>query len=56
MDRIYRNRKFSLAVVFTAVGVVALFTGYMGGGEFIGLSATVLGLYGAANLLEARSD
>jgi len=32
-----------------------LFTGKLGGGEFIGIAATVLGLYGGANVLGKRN-
>lgn len=52
MDEKYRSRKFGLACAFTVAGMTGLFTGFLGGGEFIGLAGTVLGLYAAANVLE----
>jgi len=35
-------------------GIAALFSGQMGGGEFIGLAGVILGLYGGANVMEGR--
>ena len=55
MDHQFRSRKFILAAVFTMAGVAGLFTGKLGGGEFIGIAATVLGLYGGANVLGKRN-
>ena len=52
VDEKYRSRKFLLASLFTTAGVIALFAEKMTGGEFIGLSGTVLALYGAANLMD----
>jgi hypothetical protein len=46
MDRLYRHRRFGLAVAITLASIGALYTGRIGGGEFIALSATVLGMYG----------
>lgn len=51
-----KSRKFILALVFTITGVAAMFTGKLGGGEFIGLAATVLGLYGGANVLAGKVE
>lgn len=51
-----KSRKFILALVFTIAGVAAMFTGKLGGGEFIGLAATVLGLYGGANVLAGKVE
>jgi len=51
----YRSRKFALAVAFTTVGTIGLFTDKIGGGEFIGLAGVVLALYGAANVMEKKS-
>ena len=54
MDRLMRQRKFALACLFAAVTVIALFTGHITGGEFIASEAAILGLYGAANVMEKR--
>ena len=45
-----RQRKFTLAVFFAAVGTIGLFTTKIGGGEFVGLAATILGMYNIANI------
>jgi hypothetical protein len=55
MDNRFRSRKFLLAVAFTTTGVVGLFADKIGGGEFIGLAGVVLGLYGTASVVEAKS-
>ena len=52
MDRIFRQRKFVLALIFTFTGIAALFLGFLTGGEFIMLVGLILGLYGAANVAE----
>ena len=54
MDDRYRSRKFGLSVAFSAAGMIALFSGQLGGGEFIGLAGTVLGLYAVANVAEQQ--
>ncbi len=51
----FKSRKFALAVAIQLTSIIALFTGHLGGGEFIGVSATVLGLYGGANVLSERN-
>ena len=52
MDDKFRSRKFLLAQQFTIAGIYALGMGWIDQGSFIGLAATVLGLYGGANVLE----
>lgn len=52
----FKSRKFILALMFTIAGIGAMFTGKFGGGEFIGLAATVLGLYGGANVLAGKVE
>ena len=47
---LFRQRKYSLALMFTITLIVALFTGFIDGGTFVGGMATILGLYGAANV------
>ena len=54
VDAVFRQRKFFLACCFALTGMIALFIGKLGGGEFIALAGTVLGLYGAANVIEKR--
>jgi hypothetical protein len=50
----FKSKKFVLAVMFTVAGIVAMFAGNLGGGEFIGLAATVLGLYGGADVIAGK--
>jgi hypothetical protein len=52
----FKSRKFILAVMFTVAGIAGIFTGKLGGGEFIGLAATVLGLYGGANVIAGKVE
>jgi hypothetical protein len=52
----FKSRKFILALLFTFAGIGAMVTGKLGGGEFIGLAATVLGLYGGANVLAGKVE
>lgn len=54
MDQIFRNRKYSLAVLFSLTSVVGLFTGALSGGEFLGAAGLILGLYGGANVMERK--
>jgi len=44
------QRKFAIAMLFSISTIVALFTGFLGGGEFITAMGLILGLYGAANV------
>lgn len=48
------QRKFSLAVAFTAAGIIGLFTGKISGNEFYLLAVCVLGAYGWANVAEKK--
>lgn len=54
MDKIKGVRKFSLAVAFSAATIVGLFSGHIDQGAFIGMAATILGLYGGANVAEHK--
>lgn len=56
MDTKHRSRKFILAMLSLLSGIVALFAGYLSGGEFLGLVGLVLGLYGAANVAQNKQD
>lgn len=53
---ILEQRKFSLALLFSVSSVVALFTGYIAGGEFIALATLILGIYGAANVAQRKVE
>ena len=57
MDDKYRSRKFGLAVFFTITDTIALFSDVDVGlfGAYIGAQATILGLYGMANVAEKRN-
>jgi hypothetical protein len=46
MDSLYRNRRFGLALTLCIASISGLFTGHIGGGEFIALSGVILGMYG----------
>ena len=50
LDSIGRQRKFTLAMIFTITTVLALMFDKITGGEFIGAMDVILGLYGAANV------
>lgn len=47
---IFAQRKFSLAIFFSLVITIALFTGYMDGETFSVSLGIILGLYGAGNI------
>ena len=46
------QRKFTLAIIALVGGLVCVAVERMGGGEFVALVTSVLGLYGAANVAE----
>ena len=56
MDDKFRSRKFGLAVYFAITDMVAMFTDVDTGlfGAYIGAQAVILGLYGAANVIEKK--
>jgi hypothetical protein len=54
MDEKYRSRKFGLAVTFSLVSIIALFSGDLSGGEFVASITVILGLYGAANIMDKQ--
>ena len=54
MDEKFRSRKFGLAVTFSLVSIAALFSGHLSGGEFIAATTVILGLYGAANVMDKK--
>jgi len=51
-NMIFRQRKFTLAVVFTTATIIGLFLSFLTGGEFLMGMGAILGLYGAANVTE----
>jgi hydrogenase/urease accessory protein HupE len=51
----FLSRRWSLAVVYTIVSSIALFTGHLSGSEFVTLAGVVLALYNAANYLGKRN-
>jgi hypothetical protein len=55
VGKIYTQRKFFLAVLFSIAGIIALFIDKIGGGEFVALCSAVLALYGASNVFEKRN-
>lgn len=55
-DRVYRSRKFGLAVASLAISAFALFADKIGGGEWVAAITLVLGIYSAANVVESKND
>ena len=56
MDAVFTQRKFTIAVLFAVASIVGLFTEHITGGEFIALSSSILGLYGAANVMSKKVE
>ena len=54
MDDRYRSRKFTLAVSSLCMTGVGLYMGFIGGGEFVAAITVILGLYGAANVMDKK--
>lgn len=56
MDDKFRSRKFLLALFFAITDTVALFAQVNTGlfGVYIGAQATILGMYGMANVKEKK--
>lgn len=50
----YLSRKFIAASFVQLVSTVALFSGHLSGAEWIAAASLALGIYGAANVAEAR--
>ena len=46
--REFTKRRFILAVFFSLSSTLALFTRFMGGGEYVAAMTAILGLYGIA--------
>lgn len=53
-DLLFRQRKYTLALIYTIAGVVALFTDKISGQEFYLLALAVMGAYGWANVQEGK--
>lgn len=45
-------RKFSLAVFFSLVGTLALFTDKLDGGQFLVLVSSIMGIFAVGNIAE----
>lgn len=45
------SRKWQLTIFFSIVTTVALFTGHIASGEFMGIAMALIGVYNAANVL-----
>jgi len=52
----YRSRKFFLAVGAQYQSFIALGLGWLDAGAFVAVTGLVLGLYGAANVVETIGD
>lgn len=50
------QRKFLQAAFVQVSGCVALFTGHIDGGTYLGLSTLALAIYSAANVAEKKVD
>lgn len=53
-DNLFRQRKYTLALIFTVSTITALFFGFLSGGEFIFAMGAILALYGGANVWEQQ--
>ena len=53
-NTIRAQRKFTLAMSIYFSSTIALFTEYLGGGEYVALCTLLMGTYGAANVMEKR--
>ena len=49
------QRKFTLALLFTVTGSIALLMGEITGGEYAALAGLVLGAYGVSNVMDKRN-
>jgi hypothetical protein len=52
----YLSRRFGLAVLFSTVGSVALFTGDMDGGTYVALVTVIMGVYGASTYFGRKAE
>lgn len=51
-----KSRKFWLAAAAMAAATVALFTGFLGGAEWITAVSILTAFYGASNVIEKRQN
>lgn len=56
MDGLMRQRKFMLACFFAGSGTIGFFMGMMDATQYNFLAGTVLGLYGAANVMQRKVE
>jgi len=54
MDDKYRSRKFALATSSLLMAGVGMYMGFISGGEFVAAISAILGLYGAANVMDKK--
>ena len=52
MKNSYKNRKFGLSVFFALTSTVALFTNFIGGGEYITIIGLMFSLYRGVKINE----
>lgn len=50
----FRQRKFTLALLFTLSTIAALFTGHLDGGQFIAVQSSIMGIYGVSNVADKQ--
>lgn len=50
----YGQARFVLALMASGVACVALFTGYLTGGQWLAAQGTILGLYSAHSVLDDK--
>ena len=54
MDDKYRSRKLGLSIAAMIMAAVFLYVGKIAGSEWVTVNIFILGLYGAANVMEKR--
>jgi len=54
MDNKFRSRKFALTIAALIMASVFLYIGKLAGSEWVTVTIFILGLYGAANVMESK--
>lgn len=52
----FSSRKFLLSCYFAAAATAALFTGYLDGGEFVGITLAILSTHHIANYFDNKTS
>ena len=52
----FSSRKFLLSCYFAAAATAALFTGYLDGGEFVGITLAILSTHHIANHFDTKTS